>query len=212
VTYLRFITALFPFVIVAFLTRDVLTEDVSPRATMHREFHTTAKGQRALLFHEQLAILQRLWLRPVLFIKCGGLGFVDDEGTVWQGDAGLSTAATYGDISGYNRILLSQLYGSGRNSRHGPIEYKLPLPLGFYSLSLYFMERYQRQAGGSVFDVEVEGNTLLKDLDIVKQVGFGSALKISRDIALYDGILNITVRPTRGIASISGISITPTAP
>lgn len=210
--YLRPIAAFLAVVFTGYLTRDVLAEGLEPPTAKQGGLQQCADGRGSLVLGEQLAILQRLWLRPILFIKCGGPEFVDDGGVVWQTDAGLSKAATYGDISGYGRTLLPPLYSSGRSSRHGPIEYHLPLPLGFYTVSFYFMERYQRQVGGSVFDVEAEGVTIVKDLDVVEQVGVGNPLKISRDIGLYDGILDIIVRPTRGIASVSGISIAPTSP
>ncbi len=161
---------------------------------------------------DQLGRLQRLSLRPTLYIKCGGPGFVDEAGLVWQSDVGLSRAATYGDTSGHGFTLVSKLYSSGRNSRDGPIEYHLPLPLGSYTVTFYLMELYQRQPGKSIFDIEMEGGAALKDVDIVRQAGSGKPLELTKDVELYDGVLDIVVQPWRGTASLSALAIAPAYP
>jgi hypothetical protein len=161
---------------------------------------------------EQLARLQLVTLRPSLYIKCGGPGFLDDGGTVWQSDAGLSKAATYGDSTGHGLSLIPKLYRSGRNSRKGEIDYHIPLPLGAYTVTFYFMDLYQRHAGKSIFDIEMEAGTALKHIDIVRQVGTANPLKVSKDVELYDGVLDITVRAWRGTASLSAFSIAPAYP
>ncbi len=131
---------------------------------------------------------------------------------MWQSDVGLSKAATYGDSAGHGLSLIPQLYRSGRNSRKGQIEYHLPLPLGSYTVTFHFMDLYQRHAGKSLFDIEMEGGTAFKNIDIVRQVGSGNPLKVSKDVELYDGVLDITVRAWRGTASLSAFSITPAYP
>lgn len=161
---------------------------------------------------DQLGRLQRLTLRPSLYIKCGGPGFIDDTGIVWQSDVGLSKAATYGDSSGHGLTLIPKLFSSGRNSRKGQIEYHLPLPLGSYTVTFYFMELYQRHAGKALFDIEIEGGAALKNIDIVRHVGNGKPLKLSKSVELYDGVLDITVRAWRGTASLSAFSIAPAYP
>ncbi len=147
-----------------------------------------------------------------MYIKCGGASFVDDHGTVWQSDIGLTRAATYGDSSGHGLTLTPKLYSSGRSTWRGPIEYHLPLPLGTYTVTFHFMELYQRQAGKSLFDIEMEGGSAIKNVDIVRQVGTGKALALSKDVELYDGVLDITVRAWRGTATLSAFSLTPSFP
>jgi hypothetical protein len=74
------------------------------------------------------------------------------------------------------------------------------------------MELYQRQAGKSLFDIEMEGGSAIKNVDIVRQVGTGKALALSKDVELYDGVLDITVRAWRGTATLSAFSLTPSFP
>ncbi len=179
-----------------------------PMSTLKPVPTHTAHGD----YLDQLGRLQRLALRPTLFIKCGGPGFIDDTGVVWQSDFGLSKAATYGDTTGHGLTLVPKLYSSGRSSREGPIEYHVPLPLGAYTVTFYFMELYQRLPGRSVFDIEMEGGTALKSIDLVGLAGCNKPFKVSRDVELYDGVLDITVRAWRGTACLSAFSIGPAFP
>jgi hypothetical protein len=74
------------------------------------------------------------------------------------------------------------------------------------------MELYQRHAGKSIFDIEMEGGAALKNIDVVREVGNAKPLKLSKDVELYDGILDITLRAWRGTASLSAFSIAPAFP
>jgi hypothetical protein len=74
------------------------------------------------------------------------------------------------------------------------------------------MELYQRQPGKSIFDIQMEGGAALKDVDIVRQAGSGKPLELTKDVELYDGVLDIVVQPWRGTASLSALAIAPAYP
>ena len=61
--------------------------------------------------------------------------------------------------------------------------YSIAVPDGKYKVTLCFHEPVHHEAGKRVFDVAVQGNTLLADFDIVKKAG---GKRLALDIALED--------------------------
>jgi hypothetical protein len=151
-------------------------------------------------------------LRPSYRIKAGGKGFVDMNGTVWQADTGLSSNASYGEQALTRDLLGNALYLSGRNSSIEPVKFHLPLPSGEYLLILHFMELYGTTPGLSIFDVAVEGRVVAERLDIVREVGFRQPLRLMRTTTVTDGALDLMISPIKGVASLSGIEVSPARP
>jgi hypothetical protein len=151
-------------------------------------------------------------LRPSYRIKAGDRGFVDANGVVWQSDIGLSKNASYGEQAVTRDMLGNALYLSGRNSSVGPLEMHVPLPNGEYLVTLHMMELYAAHPGLSLCDVAVEGKPVAEKLDIVQEVGFRQPLRLMRTTTVADGVLDIVLTPSKGVASLSGIEIAPSRP
>lgn len=73
-----------------------------------------------------------------------------------------------------------------QTERYGNVTYDIPVTAnGTYSVTLYFAEIYQTQAGARSFSVEIEGNTAISNLDIYAEAG--------HDIGYSETVENITV-------------------
>ncbi len=94
----------------------------------------------------------------------------------------------------------------------GAMKYSLPVKSGSYEVRLYFAETpYSggvKAAGQRVFDVKVEGQTKVSNLDIYKEAGM-NALQKTVFITVTDGNLDIDFVRKVGNPQINGIEILP---
>jgi hypothetical protein len=142
-------------------------------------------------------------------INCGGSDYQDVHGNLWQADKfWTSWAAEYSNldprygsvghsfepIAGTLDDQLFQTYRYGRQK----LKYRLPVPNGRYTVELYFMEPWYGAGGGldctgwRLFDVALNGQVVLHNFDIWKEVGFARALKKSFPVTVQDGAIEIT--------------------
>jgi hypothetical protein len=66
------------------------------------------------------------------------------------------------------------------------------VPIGKYSITLFVAEIFFKSAGKRVFNVEMEGIEVITGLDIYKEVGANTALRIVvSPLQVSDQVLNI---------------------
>ncbi len=164
--------------------------------------------------------------------NCGGPDFVDQNGNTWSADThkengvygSLSWTDEFGNlpvflasqrrtndpIAGTSDWELFQTFRYGRDK----LRFQFPLPDGEYLVELYFTEPWYGTGGGQdcegyrIFDIAVTGDTLIKELDIWKEVGHDKALKKTVIGKAVNGLLEISFpKVTAGQAIISGITI-----
>lgn len=148
-------------------------------------------------------------------INCGGEAYTDALGAVWSADEKYreggfgwkSWGMDYDDVDdalgSVRRIdvpirnsLDQELFQSYRYGRE-KLCYELPAEPGTYEIELYFTEPWYGVGGGMncagwrVFDVAVNGNTVLRDLDIWKESGCQNGLKKTVKASAQDGRLRI---------------------
>jgi beta-galactosidase len=96
--------------------------------------------------------------------------------------------------------------------REGEFSYRVPVPEGSqkYRIVARFAEPAATQAGERVFDVDVNGKTVLHHFDIFTAAG-GKLKSVERsfEATAKDGFLVIAFRPARGKALVSSLSIAP---
>ena len=94
--------------------------------------------------------------------------------------------------------------------REGEFSYRIPVPDGKYRIVARFAEPEASAPGERVFDVDVNGKTVLRDFDVFAAAG-GKLKSIERsfDGATKEGALVIAFRPSRGRALVSSLSIEP---
>lgn len=161
-------------------------------------------------------------------INCGGNAFTDEYGQQWTAD-GTGISHSWGEHYGMNPLAASQtvthdpvhgtrswkLFQSSRYGRHF-LSYELPVPDGDYRVELYFCEPWIGEGGSMksdcegmrLFDVAINGNTVIDDLDVWAEAGHDGALKKVVYARAENGKLIITFPETKvGQAIISGIAV-----
>jgi len=144
--------------------------------------------------------------------------YVDQTGAKWLPDQEFSEGKQYGAVGGQTvqRPDLKTVAGTKApqvylKERYGMSAYKFVLPQGQYKVRLHFAETYEgiTSAGERVFSVSINGQAVLKDLDVFKEAqGFAKPLvKEFKKIKAADGKLAIEFAEQTQHAEINGIEI-----
>ena len=161
-------------------------------------------------------------------INCGGDAYKDEFGQLWQADDTLyshSWGQDYGmhpyqasqrhisdDIKGTNSDELFQYFRFGRHR----LWYDFPVPDGKYRVELYFAEPWHGKGGGEkddyeglrIFDVAINGETVIDDLDPWAEAGYLGSMKRVVTAKAKNGRLHISFPEVKaGQAIIAAIAI-----
>ena len=161
-------------------------------------------------------------------INCGGDAYTDEFGQHWLADDSLyshSWGQDFGlhpfqasqrhnsdDIRGTKSDELFQFFRFGRHR----LWYDFPLPDGEYRIELYFAEPWHGKDGGisddyeglRIFDVAVNGETVIDDLDPWAEAGYCGAMKRVITAKAENGHLRISFPEVKaGQAIIAAIAI-----
>ena len=162
-------------------------------------------------------------------INCGGDAFTDEFGQLWQADDSLISHSWGQDFEGIHAFQASQrhitndirgtksdeLFQFFRFGRHR-LWYDLPVPDGDYRVELYFVEPWHGKdisetadyEGLRIFDVAINGKTVINDLDPWAETGYLGSLKRVVTAKAKDGRLHISFPEVKaGQAVICGIAI-----
>lgn len=169
-------------------------------------------------------------------VNAGGPDVEDADGQLWSGDRHLTPGATWGwtswadaypdldpaqasrrvhydAIAGTTEQTLFSTYRYGRDG----LSYTFSVPEGDYAIELYFTEPWYGRTGidatgWRVFDVAVNGKTVLRDLDLFREAGFEHAVKKVVRARTVNGKLVIQFpRVAAGQALVSAIAVRTTA-
>lgn len=161
-------------------------------------------------------------------INCGGDAYTDEFGQQWLADDTLyshSWGQDFGlhpyqtsqrhisdDIRGTQSDELFQFFRFGRHR----LWYDFPVPDGEYRIELYFAEPWHGNGGGAqddyeglrIFDVAVNGETVIDDLDPWAEAGYLGAMKRVITAKAQNGHLRISFPEVKaGQAVIAAIAI-----
>ncbi|WP_164976310.1 malectin domain-containing carbohydrate-binding protein [Oleiharenicola lentus] len=165
-------------------------------------------------------------------VNCGGPDYTDGNGVRWAADrdfvAGLNSGSTswamaYPGVAprlgsqrasaevirGTDDQALFQAYRYGREK----LRYRFAVPDGDYRVELYFMEPWYGAGGGNcagwrLFDVAINGDTVLRNLDLWQEAGFAGAVKKVVNARVSGGWLEVSFpRVASYQAVISAIAI-----
>jgi beta-galactosidase len=141
--------------------------------------------------------------------------FIDESNTVWLADLpytkgsfgfiGSAATAIYGAPPDRN-VLGSEDDPLFQTMQEGLTAYRFDVSSGTYEVELRFAETKFQKVGERVFDVKINGNTLLEKLDLVKEIGFQRAFTRKFNVAAKDGIL-VEFAASQGKAVLSGIRV-----
>lgn len=166
-------------------------------------------------------------------VNSGGSEITDSFGNLWQADVHKSGGNSWGSLSWTDNFKqLPDFYASQRSTfdpisgtkdwklfqsfRYGidKLRYEFPAPDGEYLVELYFTEPWYGTGGGldckgwRLFDIAINENVVLKDLDIWSEVGHDTALKKTFVVKSKNGKIVISFPNVKaGQAIISAIAI-----
>ena len=138
-------------------------------------------------------------------VTTGGITWLSDRFN--QGSNFTFTNATA--IAGTTNDVIYQTERSGRLT--SPFSYAIPVDNGTYDVELHFAEIFAgtQNPGQRVFDVMIEGNTVLNNYDIAATAGYKVANVQTRTVDVTDGTLNINFSNEVNNPKISGIVVIP---
>jgi chitodextrinase len=111
-------------------------------------------------------------------VNVGGAAVTAADGTSYQADTGFSGGTVYAVTHAIAGTSDPNLY---RSQRYGNFTYTIPVANGSYAVTLQFAELYHGNAGQRVFDVLLEGQEVISNLDVVARAGaFTGNLQIIR--------------------------------
>jgi len=127
--------------------------------------------------------------RRVVTVNCGSeRDFVGPDGAKWLADRERVAGSEWGAVGGMTIVrtglemdgMLAPLYLTERYSMEA---YEFDVPDGLYLVRLHFAETYERHtaAGQRVFGVRINGEDVLKDLDVLQEAG-GFAKPLVKEI------------------------------
>jgi len=147
-----------------------------------------------------------------LKINVGGSAFND-----YLPDQEWNEEVEYGFLDGSNSQYYSPIHGTDEDQIYmtehwGIVEYKLRVPNGTYKVTLMMAENYFDEAGSRVFDINVDGKYIVRNLDIYQEVGKNTAYNICADsVEVTDGIIDIHFGALKDKALLNGIIVESTS-
>ena len=131
-------------------------------------------------------------------VNAGGGSYTDGNGQAWSADFGFTSGSTStfaNEIAGTTEDTLYQTFRYD-DTPSSPLDYSFAVPNGNYEIKLHFAETWSgvTAPGMRVFDVLVEGQTMLDDLDVFAAAGANTAHVETLQTAVNDGQLTIGFR------------------
>jgi len=154
----------------------------------------------------------------VVAINAGG-PTLTQNGITFVADTAFLNGGTYtdGTFDADQPVFNGTIYETERNSGSalGTFNYSIPVAPGNYTVELYFAEIFQTTPGTRVFDVSVEGQLVLDNLDILAQNGgninqpyiFTVPVTVSPNTFGAPGAIDISFSASVDQAKVSGIVI-----
>jgi hypothetical protein len=143
----------------------------------------------------------------LLRVNTGGATYTDSTGAVWSADSGYSAGNTYATSQTIAGTTMSPLYQTVRYDSK-PFQYSFSVPNGTRTVNLRFAEVYFSASGQRVFNVVINGQTVLSSFDIVAAAGGPMrALDKSFSVNVTGGQIVIQFAAVRDAAMVNAIDI-----
>jgi beta-galactosidase len=166
-------------------------------------------------------------------VNCGGADYTDSYGKLWMADRHLADKNHWGSTSWSDAFAEMPPYFASQRQTYDPVagtvdwplfqqfrygrselQFYFPVPNGTYRVELYFMEPWIGKAGGvygkgwRLFDVAINDQTVLKDVDLWKEAGHDRVIKKVVEATVHNGMIRIHFpKVAVGQAVISAIAI-----
>jgi hypothetical protein len=157
-------------------TQITATFGISPSATLGNTSVTvtTSGGTSAAVAFSVTASAPPTFT-PIRVNAGGSAAYTDPLGQIWSADTGYSgstgVATSTVAVNGTPAQTLYQTGRFGPTTNSSPMQYQFTVPNGSYVVTLKFDEPKFTQAGQRIFDVVINGQTVLSRFDIFAQAG-----------------------------------------
>ena len=144
-----------------------------------------------------------------LYINAGSGDHVDSAGNTWVADTYFTGGSVY-ILQRYQPIAGTVDDPLYKTERYGSMRYDIPVPFnGGYTVKLHYAETYAgtKSVGARIFNVEIENEPALSQLDIFATVGSDTALIESFETEVSDGTLSIKFIPSVENPKVNAIEI-----
>jgi hypothetical protein len=152
-------------------------------------------------------------------INAGGGAYTNANGDSYAADRAYTAGSGFGSVGGgSSRSTTAAISGTTEDPLYQDLHaamtgYRFDVANGTYRVDLNFAEIVARKANARVFNVSIEGSTVLSNLDVYALVGRNAALDRSFTVEVTDGRLDIGFTPQRGDQPIiNGILVTEMPP
>ena len=149
-------------------------------------------------------------LKRMIAINAGGPAYTDARGQTWQADAYYNTggtSSTTANVAGTTdpTLLKTERY----NSMTSDLVYNIPVANGNYNVTLYFAEIASVcfTTGCRVFNVSLQGTSVLQNLDVYATAGANAALSRSFPVTVTNGAVIIDFQTVVRYPIINAIQI-----
>ena len=140
----------------------------------------------------------------VFAVNAGGEAFTDPGGQSYQADTGFEGGRTYATSEAISSTGADALYQS---ERYGSFSYALPLEAGTYEVVFRLAEIYHESSGKRRFDVSLEDEEQVSDLDLFAQAGAHAAYDLTKTVEVSDGALNLAFDTDVDNAKLSALLV-----
>jgi hypothetical protein len=144
-------------------------------------------------------------------INAGGLQYTDNYGNIWIADKYYNTGTNSSTTSPISGTLDDKIYQTERYDTTDlpELSYNIPVQNGDYDVTLDFVEMWSGAFKNNirVFDVYIQNNLVIDNLDIFKEVGANTKLSKTFKISVNSNNINIRFQRILQNPSISGIEI-----
>ncbi|MBW3553172.1 MAG: malectin, partial [Gemmatimonadetes bacterium] len=140
--------------------------------------------------------------------------YSDEDGLVWEADQPYREGG-FGHLGGERELMSRAVVVTGTPKtalyvtyRSGLEGYRFDVPEGDYLVELNFAEPEELEPGERVFDVAVNGKTVLERVDLAEETGLGRAkpVLIDTSVAAGEGLL-VSFRPVAMEPLLNGIRV-----
>ena len=131
--------------------------------------------------------------------SASGIEYLDDETTGW-----LSGGDPYSVTDAIGGTTDDTLY---QTERYGDFGFAIPIDNASYDVVLKFAEIYQDNPGARVFDVEMEEERVIRNLDLIFRTDKYTAYDVVMPVEVIDGELNIDFITVTNNAKLSALEV-----
>jgi glucose/arabinose dehydrogenase len=133
--------------------------------------------------------------------------YKDAYGNMWGPDLYYAgTGTTSNVVAAVAKTTDDSIYQRQRFGNN--LRYTIPVPSGKYTVRFYLAEMSVNLAGARVFAIRIEGVVVLDNVDMFSIAGRRrSAVWLTRNVTVTDGVLDISFVPVTGIPTVAGIKV-----